>query len=90
MKLEKELREATKRFKQIDKGELINSIKTIVKDKNYKNLETRILWLCLHAVYTDKEIVNLMEAYKCNDSHIETLARNAFKVLDIDLKTFEK
>ena len=89
MRLQNELNEAIKRFKQINKTELTNSIKAIVKEQNYKNLETRVNWLCLHAVYTDKEIVNLMETYECNDDHINTLAKNAFKALNIDLKTFE-
>lgn len=85
MKLKEELNEAIKRYSTIDKEKAKETIKTVYLSKEYNNLKSRIYWLFFNSFYTGEEVVELHEKYKCNDTHIETLAKNAFNSLGIDI-----
>jgi hypothetical protein len=77
MKLQNELSEMIKRFtliKGIDKH-----VESVRKKGNYNNLEARIAWDCLHFCYNSEQIEEWYDKYKCNDSHIETVAKLALR-----------
>lgn len=53
--------------------------KTLREQGNYKDLETRLAWDCLRAVVPSETICKWYDEYKCNDDHIDTLAKKALK-----------
>lgn len=77
MKLKSLLPEVVSRFNTIPRETLIRHISKVKTSKNYRDLKTRIAWDLLHATFTASEICDWYDAYKCNDSHITTLAKEA-------------
>lgn len=49
------------------------------RDGGYNDIETRLAWDCLRAVVPTETICEWYNKYKCNDDHIDTLAKKALK-----------
>ena len=47
----------------------------------YKDFETRLAWDCLRAVTRSSVICEWYNKYDCNDSHIDTLAKQALRMV---------
>lgn len=90
MKLKNELQNVILRFNELDKDSIIKHIESVVESKEYKDLETRITWDIFRVCYNAKEVCELYEKYNCNDTHIDTLVKRAFKELNIDLTKYSK
>ena len=85
MKLKDELSEAIQRFSSIDKQASRETIQAVYESGKYKVFEERIHWLFFNSFYTAAEISQLYRKYNCNDTHVYTLAKNAFNSLNIDI-----
>ena len=47
----------------------------------YKDFETRLAWDCLRAVTPSSVVCEWYKKYDCNDSHIDTLAKKALRMV---------
>ena len=79
MKLQELLPEVTERFKTIPLDRIKAHVEAVKGKGGYKDLETRIVWDCIHNTTTARKICEWYEKYNCNDEHITTLAKQAFK-----------
>lgn len=80
MKLQDELDNIVNKL-QLIKDKIPPYAEQLKANNNYKNFENRLAWDCLRAVCKIEEICSWYEKYNANDSHIETLAKNALKTV---------
>ena len=103
MKLQRELKEAEKRFKEFDRDTMLASIFHFIKVvkvtrhlPHFKNvdvidrLETQVLWGMGRANYSNDEITAFREEYGANDSDIEALFKAAYKVTEMNLLAYRR
>ncbi len=86
MKLEKELSETVRRLQLLGTETILAHVEHLRANEYYKNLETRAHWDSFKAIYKAAEVSKLYDRYKCNDTHIDTLIRRAFKELNINIE----
>ena len=79
MKLKDELQGIEQRFSKLDINDLEKLLKQLKESKQYNCLETRFIWILVHYCYTSSELMQIYDKYDAADSHIDTLAKKAFK-----------
>ena len=79
MKLKEELKEMEQRFSKLDINDLNTLLKQLKESKQYNCLETRFIWILVHYCYSSSEIMQIYDRYEATDSHMDTLAKKAFK-----------
>jgi len=78
MKLINELPDVIRAFETI-KQQIPDHVERVKVEGKYKDLETRISWDLLYATKGSAWICELYDKYKCNDTHITTLAKRALR-----------
>ena len=86
MKLKNELKEMEQRFSKLDINDLVALLKQLKESKQYNCLETRFIWILVHYCYSSSEIMQIYDKYEASDSHLDTLAKKAFKNVYPDFK----
>ena len=79
MKLKDELQEMEQRFATLDINDLEKLLKQLKESKQYNCLETSFIWILVNYCYTPAELIQIYNKYDATDSHIDTLAKKAFK-----------
>lgn len=103
MKLQRELKEAEKRFKEFDRDTMLASIFHFIEVVKYTRhlphfkdadvidrLETQVLWGMGRANYSNDEITALRDKYGANDADIEALFKAAYKVTEMNLLAYRR
>lgn len=86
MKLKNELKEMEQRFSKLNINDLNTLLKQLKESKQYNCLETRLIWILVHYCYSSSEILQIYDKYEASDSHLDTLAKKAFKNVYPDFK----
>ena len=86
MKLKDELQGMEQRFSKLDINDLNTLLKQLKESKQYNCLETRFIWILVHYCYSSSEILQIYDRYEATDSHLDTLAKKAFKNVYPDFK----
>lgn len=85
LKLEKELNSVVEAFKNVDEHKLLQYIDEVKKENEYNSLEIRIVNDLLKLRIGTATICTWYEKYGCNDTHITSLAKKAFKIVYPDI-----
>lgn len=91
MKLKNELPNTIKKFNLFNRENLESHINKVFESGKYNDMLTRISWDMFKSCYTNEEINKIYDEYECNDTHIDTLVKRAFKEsVNIDLTKYSK
>ena len=103
MKLQSELKEAEKRFREFDRDTMLASIFHFIEVVKYTRhlphfkdvdvidrLTTLVLWGLGRAVYSNDEISALRDKYGASDADLETLFKKAYKVTEMNLLAYRR
>ena len=103
MKLQSELKEAEKRFREFDRDTMLASIFHFIRVVKFTRhlphfkdadvidrLETQVLWGMGRANYSNDEISALRDKYGANDADIEALFKAAYKVTEMNLLAYRR
>lgn len=88
MKLKNELQRMEQRFSKLGVNELHVLLKQLKDSKQYTCLETRFIWVLVHHCYTSEETLQIYDKYGANDTHMDTLAKKAFKNVYPEFKIY--
>jgi hypothetical protein len=84
LKLQVELSEFVRRIEN-RKSEIISYGKELKKAGGYKKFEIRFMFDVFRALYGSHAICEMYDKYNCNDTHQESLIREAFKQCKISI-----
>ena len=84
LKLQAELSEFVRRIENRKLG-IISYGSELKCAGGYKRFEVRFMFDVLHALYDSRAICEMYNLYECNDTHIESLLREAFKQCKISI-----
>lgn len=86
LKLDKELNTVIAAFQKISEQKIDSYISEVKKENNFKNLEIRVVNDVLRAAVGTSKICEWYDLYNCNDKHITSLGKKAFKIAYPDIK----